>query len=103
MKPTDKAAESLFWDRYIEALKVDGVPESAWRWYVVRIERYIAAHPDHTLRSHGANDVTQYLTEAGRKWFRDTHRISSETQTFSVCRRERNSPSRHFSPLEDFS
>jgi hypothetical protein len=41
-----------FWDRYIEVLQHAAVPEKARRWYVIRIERYVAAHPqplaDHT-------------------------------------------------------
>jgi hypothetical protein len=48
----EKAAESRFWDRYIEVLKQAEVPELAHRWYVVRIERYIAAHSKLRLRLH---------------------------------------------------
>jgi hypothetical protein len=66
MKPTDKAAEARFWDRYIEVLNDAAVPEKSRRWYVVRIERYISAHPGRLLRTHSAAEVEAYLTHAGR-------------------------------------
>jgi integron integrase len=66
MTPVDKAAETRFWDRYIKVLTDAAVPEKSRRWYVVRVERYIAAHPDRRLRDHLPEDVTRYLTEAGR-------------------------------------
>ncbi len=64
--PMEKAAESRFWDRYIEILKQAGVHEPAHRWYVVRVERYIAAHSTLRLRLHTPTTLDAYLTEAGR-------------------------------------
>jgi integron integrase len=64
--PMEKAAESRFWDRYIETLKQSGVPEPAHRWYVVRVERYIAAHPTLRLRLHTPSTLDTYLSAAGR-------------------------------------
>jgi site-specific recombinase XerD len=62
----EKAAESRFWDRYIEILKQAAVPEAAQRWYVVRIERYIGAHSTLRLRLHTPATVEAYLSAAGR-------------------------------------
>ena len=64
--PMEKAAESQFWDRYIEILKKANVPDSAHRWYVVRVERYIAAHAAVRLRLHTPAGVEEYLVAAGR-------------------------------------
>jgi hypothetical protein len=64
--PTDKAAESRFWDRYIQVLNAAKVPEQQHRWYVMRVERYIAAHSSLRLRLHTLNTVDQYLTAAGQ-------------------------------------
>src|SRR5438270_6257528 len=64
--PMEKAAESRFWDQYIQILKGTDVPEKAHRWYVVRIERYIAAHSPLKLRDHTASVVQDYLAQAGR-------------------------------------
>ena len=64
--PSEKAAESRFWDRYIEILKQAGVPVLAHRWYVVRVERYIAAHSTLRLRLHTPTTLDAYLSEAGR-------------------------------------
>jgi integron integrase len=62
----EKAAESRFWDRYIEVLNQAKVPEIAHRWYVVRVERYIAAHSTTRLRLHTPSMMEEYLSEAGR-------------------------------------
>jgi integron integrase len=54
-----------FWDRYIEVLHHAAEPEKARRWYVIRIERYVAAHPQ-PLADHTAEFVQGYLSQAGR-------------------------------------
>lgn len=64
--PMERAAESRFWDRYIEILKQAGVPGSVQRWYVVRVERYIAAHSTVRLRLHTPSTMEAYLSAAGR-------------------------------------
>ena len=64
--PMEKAAESRFWDNYIQVLKTAGVPEKAQRWYVVRVERYIATHASLRLRDHSASVMHEYLSQAGR-------------------------------------
>jgi integron integrase len=64
--PKEKAAESRFWDRYLEILEKANVPEKSRRWYVVRVERYIEAHATLKLRLHTAALVHDYLTDAGR-------------------------------------
>lgn len=64
--PMEKAAESRFWDRYIKILKQAKVSEPAHRWYVVRVERYIAAHSTLRLRLHTPSTLDAYLATAGR-------------------------------------
>ena len=54
----EKADETRFWDRFIALAHKNAVPEKALRWYVRRLEHYIAAHPDQPLRRHGALHVT---------------------------------------------
>jgi hypothetical protein len=63
--PTEEADDSRFWDRYIEVLRLAAVPEKARRWYVARIERYLAAHPQ-PLPDHSKESVRGYLSQAGR-------------------------------------
>jgi integron integrase len=64
--PMEKAAESRFWDRYIEILRQAKVAEQSHRWYVVRVERYIAAHSTLRLRLHTPSTLDAYLADAGR-------------------------------------
>lgn len=42
----EKAAETRFWDRYIQLARQEQVPERALRWYVRRVEQYIQAHTE---------------------------------------------------------
>lgn len=62
----EKAAETRFWDRFIQLARDTEVPEKALRWYVRRIEQYIQAHPDRPLRTHGPAEVRDYLLRTGR-------------------------------------
>lgn len=64
--PKEKAETQAFWDRYIEVLTEAGVPEKSRRWYVIRIERYLAAHTDQVVRDHQESTVREYLEHAGR-------------------------------------
>jgi integron integrase len=66
MERKDKADESHFWDRYIQVLKTAGVQEKSRRWYVVRVERYIAARENQPLLEHSATTMREYLVHAGR-------------------------------------
>lgn len=54
------------WDRFIAACRQERVPDRALRWYVVRIERFLAAHPGRDLAGFGALDLERYLQQAGR-------------------------------------
>lgn len=63
---TEKAAQSRFWDDLVELLNRAGVPEKALRWYVRRVEQYIAAHANLALHEHQASQVTEYLARTGR-------------------------------------
>lgn len=66
MEPMDKAADAQLWDRFMRVLHTEAVPEKSRRWYAVRVERYIAAHPAVPLSDHTGLQVTAYLTNAGR-------------------------------------
>ena len=63
--PTEQAEDSHFWDRYIEILRLAAVPEKARRWYVVRIELYLDAHPE-APAIHTKDIVHGHLSQAGR-------------------------------------
>lgn len=62
----DKATDSRFWDDFIDICRRQRVPDTALRWYVVRIERYLHAHPDQPPGHHTARQIVDYLGEAGR-------------------------------------
>jgi integron integrase len=55
-----------FWDRYIEKLHESGVKRLFDRWFVLRAEQYVSAHPGRKPRDHQPRDVTRYLAETGR-------------------------------------
>jgi hypothetical protein len=61
-----KTAEERFWDRYLELLRRAAIPDRAHRWYVLRVEQYIRAHPELPLRRHQAAQVAEYLAHVGR-------------------------------------
>jgi integron integrase len=54
-----------FWDKYIEKTKTYGLKDSVARWYVVRVEDYIKAHPDQRLKVHSAATMEAYLKVVG--------------------------------------
>ena len=56
-----------FWDKYIEKTKAYSLKDSVARWYVVRVEDYIKAHPEQRLRSHSAATLKAYLKVIGGK------------------------------------
>lgn len=63
--PADRSDQGL-WDRFIDVCRRERVPERALRWYVVRIERFLKAHPDWELGGISSDEVKEYLGEAGR-------------------------------------
>ena len=63
--PADITGERL-WDRFIEICHRERVPEQALRWYVVRIERFLKAHPACDPAEIGAGEIEEYLQAAGR-------------------------------------
>ena len=38
--------ERAFWDRYLTLLQAAGIKPDQARWYVLRVEQYLKAHPD---------------------------------------------------------
>ena len=61
-----RIAEGNLWDRFIDICRREHVPEPAMRWYVVRIERFLRAHPGREPDELGPDDVEAYLRAAGR-------------------------------------
>jgi integron integrase len=61
------ASDDPKWTQFLEVCRREGVAERALRWYVVRIERYLKAHPQRALSDHLASDVQAYLERAGRE------------------------------------
>jgi len=54
-----------FWDKYIEKSKRYTTNDQVIRWYVIRVENYINAHPEHKLRTHTPQQLTSYLETIG--------------------------------------
>jgi integron integrase len=55
------------WDDFIQLCRAQEVVERALRWYVVRVERYLGAHPDLAPQEHNAAHVSAYLERTGRR------------------------------------
>jgi integron integrase len=62
----EKAAASRFWDRFLYLTRKQNVPRGSQRWYVLRLEQYLKAHPDLPLRQHTPAEVQAYLQRVGR-------------------------------------
>lgn len=62
----DTARISKFWSDFTRTAADLGVKESAERWYVIQVEKYIKATEGKRLRDHGPADVTAYLERLGR-------------------------------------
>ena len=45
--------DRAFWDRYLTLLQAAGIKPDQARWYVLRVEQYLKAHPDLALADHG--------------------------------------------------
>jgi integron integrase len=65
--PEHQAAIARFWEHYVEILQQQGVTKPFDRWYMIRAQGYIDAHPDLRLKQHRASDLTAYLNALGRK------------------------------------
>jgi hypothetical protein len=55
------------WKQFLEVCPREGVKDTALRWYVVRLERYLKAYRGRGPDSHEAGDVQTYLERAGRE------------------------------------
>ncbi|MFW6184053.1 MAG: site-specific integrase, partial [Chloroflexota bacterium] len=58
--------EQRFWNRYINRLHQQGIKPPFDRWVVRRAETFIKAFPNQRLAELTADDVSGYLTQAGR-------------------------------------
>lgn len=56
-----------FWDRYIQKLHESGIKPPFDRWFVLRAEQYIEAHPNSKLAEQRPSDVDDYLADLGRR------------------------------------
>jgi hypothetical protein len=56
-----------FWDRYVKLLHDSGIKPPSDRWFVLRAEKYIQAHPNRKLAEHRPSDVDAYLADVGRQ------------------------------------
>ena len=63
----NKCSINEFWSRFLEIINSQGIQAPFDRWYVKRAEEYICAFPNKRLKEHSKKDVTDYLTEFGRK------------------------------------
>ncbi len=63
-RPDD--AVHRFWDRYLELLHKQGIQPPTDRWYVIRAEAYIKAHPERHLAEQTPDDVRRHLSDLGR-------------------------------------
>jgi len=56
------------WDAFLDACRKRRVRELSLRWYVIRIERYIAGHSGEPVARLGPAEVREYLETAGRDY-----------------------------------
>ncbi len=49
------------WQKYLDLLSCKGVPEQYRRWYVKRVEDFLASHPGKNLRDFSASDLESYF------------------------------------------
>lgn len=60
-------AIARFWDNYLSLLNKNNVPTKALKWYRLRVEQYIQAHPEKRLATHSPSDLTTWLDAIGRQ------------------------------------
>lgn len=60
-------ALARFWANYLSLLTKRHVPAKALKWYRLRVEQYIQAHPEKRLATHSPSDVTTWLDVIGRQ------------------------------------
>jgi hypothetical protein len=65
--PSTDPAIARFWTNYLSLLKKKSGPDKALRWYRLRAEQYIQAHPEKRLATHTPSDVTTWLDAIGRQ------------------------------------
>ncbi len=59
--------ERAFWDRYLTLLQAAGIKPDHARWYVLRVEQYLKAHPDLALADHGPEHLSGWFEGLGRE------------------------------------
>jgi hypothetical protein len=61
------ACERRFWDRYANTIIQQGIKPPFVRWHVLRAKSFIKAFPGRRLADLGPDDITAYLSQAGRQ------------------------------------
>ena len=64
---SDVKGGGSFWNRYVRAVRREGVPEYQQRWYVIRAKEFLKAHAGTPVKEQNAENVRAYLEELGRK------------------------------------
>jgi site-specific recombinase XerD len=64
---TSPLASGIDWQAFMEICRRAGIKDKALRWYIVRVERYLRAHPGRAPDDHECGDVQDYLERAGRE------------------------------------
>ena len=59
--------DRAFWDRYLTLLQAAGIKPDQTRWYVLRVEQYLKAHPDLALADHGPEHLGGWFEGLGRE------------------------------------
>ena len=59
--------DRAFWDRYLTLLQAAGIKPDQARWYVLRVEQYLKAHPDLALADHGPEHLGGWFEGLGRE------------------------------------
>ena len=65
--PRRSAGRSVIWDDFLRLVRERGVTAPVDRWYVIRAEQFVKALGGKALEAATAADLTEYLTELGRR------------------------------------
>ena len=65
-RPAGDFRTSRLWNRFLEALQKQRVEQRYFKWYTLRVEQFIQAHPELGPQHHSARELTLYLAEIGR-------------------------------------
>ncbi|MBW1949317.1 MAG: hypothetical protein JRJ18_07195 [Deltaproteobacteria bacterium] len=58
----DIEGNGTFWNRCVQAVRQEGVPEYQQRWHVTRAREFLKAHPGTGLRMHDSRSLMSMTT-----------------------------------------